>query len=250
MDDHRIEDAAQSPEAGLSRRMALRLGGGGLAAALVAGGVWRATEAQSTLSTATTTIVPPIVQSWIAAWNSTNVAANLQALYTADGIYEDVPTDRRSQPGAIQNFLAAFVRGLSGIQLQLRDAFGTANWATAEFVFSAVNEGTYAGLTGKRFSVRYATVFQLRGPEIARSSDYYNLGTILAQLAPPPPPPTVATPRPATPAPVVRPATPPPPATVPATAPPATVPATAPATVPATAPATAPTAVPATATTT
>lgn len=205
-----MQERQTDPGRRVSRRTALHLGGGALAAALSVDGVRSLVTAQT--ATVTTSSVPSIVQQWIAAWNSSDPAASLDALYTSTGTYEDVPSGRKSSPGDIAGFLSGFVSGLSGITLTLTDAFATATWAAAEYTFAATNQGTYPGVTGKQFSVRVATIFQVQGDRIQRSSDYYDLGTIAAQLAP------AATPVPAT-----------PPATVPATAP-ATVPATVPAT--------------------
>lgn len=203
----------------VSRRTALKVGGAGLAAAVSVEGVRSLVHAQTAQVEVVST--PTIVQNWINAWNSGNPASSLAALYTATGIYEDVPTLKQSQPGNISGFLSSFVNGLSGIHLTLRDAFGTATWAAAEYEFSATNQGTYQGLTGKQFTVRVATIFQLQGTQISRSSDYYNLSTILAQIAPAAATPAPASPGTAPPAPTTAPPAPTTAPTVPATVPPA-----------------------------
>jgi steroid delta-isomerase-like uncharacterized protein len=177
--DRRTDDFVQESGGTLSRRTAIRrIGAGGVAALLAAEGVRRVAAQEDT---------PDIVNDWIDAWNSDDPAANLADLYTDDGVYEDVPTDTRSDEGQIADFLSSFIAGLSDIELELTNSFATDDWAAAEYDFSATNQGTFGDATGS-FTVRVATIFELDDDEISRSSDYYDLATIANQLTPPPTP--------------------------------------------------------------
>src|SRR4051794_39417743 len=72
----------------VSRRLALRTSSGTVAAFALAG--IRSTLAQD--ATPATADVPAIVRRWIDAWNATDPAANIAALYTPNGVYEDAPS--------------------------------------------------------------------------------------------------------------------------------------------------------------
>lgn len=160
---------------------AVQLGASGaLAATLVRPNMGDAL-AQST-AVASPTAMPDLIRAWLDAWNSTAPATQLAALYAADGVYEDVPSLTHSQGGDVHGFLAPFVKGVGDIKVTPMDAFATADWATLEYTFAGTDRGAIPGGHGKPFSVRIATVFQLRGDKIARSSDYYDSTTIARQL--------------------------------------------------------------------
>jgi hypothetical protein len=95
-----------------------------------------------------------------------------------------VPNGTAVQGENIPGFVENILHVLTDIHLDLHDAFGAGNWATAEYTFSATNNGLIPvpGTTGKSFSVRTVTVFELLGDKILRSSDYYDSATILKQL--------------------------------------------------------------------
>ena len=173
--DTRHDDAPERPSPRrLPRRTAVRLlGAGGLAAGLAAGGR-AATAAQDD--------APEVVGDWIDAWNDNDPDA-IAALYADDGIYEDVPSGQQASGDEIAGFLADFFAGVSDVALDLDNAFGGDDWAVAEYTFSATNQGLFPGApVGASFSVRTATVFELDDGEIQRSSDYYDVATILGQL--------------------------------------------------------------------
>lgn len=161
----------------LSRRVAIaRLGAGGLGLAL-AGRISLA-AAQSSPTT-----LPTALKAWVDAWNGpTDPATALAALYTSDGVYEDVPTNTHSAPGQIAAFLAPFLKGISEVKVEPVSGFATTDWAALEYRFSAKNQGVFPGPAGKAFDVRIATIFGLSGDKISRSSDYYDDATILTQL--------------------------------------------------------------------
>ncbi len=159
----------------LTRRAALgSIGAGGLAFA-----ARRLAGAQE----ATPGAAPAVVEAWFAAWSAPDPAAAVAELYTSDGIYEDVPSDTRSEPGQVEAFLHAFVEQVSDIHIEPRSAFGAHGWAAAEWVFSFRYTGQFPGLapgSGQPVSFHGATIFELSGDKIRRSSDYYDNVPILA----------------------------------------------------------------------
>lgn len=169
----------------LSRRHALIwLGGSGLTTAFVVGSTNMA-RADNT---------PKVVQEWLDAQNSGN-PAGVAALYTDDGIFEDVPNQFKAQgKNNIQCFVQSVEQKLSNIKLEILNAFTGQNQATVEYIFSATNNGLIPipSTIGKSFSVRTTTVFDLKGNKIQRSSDYYDRTAILVQLGLIQPPPASA----------------------------------------------------------
>ena len=158
----------------LPRRAALHLlGAGGLATGLVAAGRG-VTIAQED--------APEVVRDWIDAWNDNDPDA-IAALYADNGTYEDVPSDQQVRSDEIGGFLADFFAVASDVEIDLANAYGGDEWAVAEYTFTATNQGIFPGAPiGASWSVRVATVFELDGDEIRRSSDYYDVAAILGQL--------------------------------------------------------------------
>jgi steroid delta-isomerase-like uncharacterized protein len=139
---------------------------------------------------------PKVVQEWLDAQNNGN-PIGLAALYTDNGILEDVPNQFSAQGKSnIQCFVQSVEQKLSNIKLEIQNSFTGQNQATVEYVFSATNNGLIPipSTLGKPFSVRTVTVFELKGNKIQRSSDYYDRTAILVQLGliqpPPASPPT------------------------------------------------------------
>jgi steroid delta-isomerase-like uncharacterized protein len=167
----------------VSRRVALRASGGGaVALALRDAGVVRAQAA-----TPTAERVPPIVQAWIDAWNADDPVTNLAALYTADAVYEDVPTGLSTVTMGtdVAGFVRAFVQEISDLAIQLRSGFGRDDHAAAEWDFRFRYTGQLPGLppgTGQPILWHGATIFDLVGERIQRSADYYDNTGLLAAV--------------------------------------------------------------------
>jgi steroid delta-isomerase-like uncharacterized protein len=132
-------------------------------------------------------LAPAIVQAWIDAWNADDPAANLAALYTAGALYEDVPTGMSTATTGtdVAGFLREFVQAISESEVRLRSAFGTQDWAAAEWDFTFRYTGQLEGLpagSGQLIAWRGATIFELAGDKIRRSADYYDNTGFLAAL--------------------------------------------------------------------
>ena len=130
-----------------------------------------------------------LVEDWASVWSSHDVAKVL-SIFTDDCVYEDV-TMGVVNHGKTE--LATFARDIFGafpdFTLQLTSQFAAGSWAGAEWTMSATHKGDLPGLpaTGKRFSIRGATVFELQGEKIRRVSDYWNMVTFLKQTGVMPP---------------------------------------------------------------
>jgi steroid delta-isomerase-like uncharacterized protein len=175
---HRFDALVLPAAASASRRTLLRrLGAAGFAAATAATSLPRLTQAQ------TPTAGSAIAEAWTAAWNS-HQSAQVAALFTPDGIYEDLAFGLAAHgTDEIAKFADGFFTAAPDLHIDLVAGFGAADWAAAEWVFSGTDTGGVAGKpTGKHFEVRGATIFQMEGDKARRDSDYYNAGTVLEQL--------------------------------------------------------------------
>ena len=133
--------------------------------------------AQDATPEAASSSIPPLLVQWAEAWSSHD-ADQVVALYAADAVYEEVPTNSLSQG---HDEIRAFVEGthaaFSDIQVTPRRGFQAENWA--------VLEGDFAGRSadGAPFTVPFIVVLELDGELISRSADYFDLNSVLTQIA-------------------------------------------------------------------
>lgn len=121
--------------------------------------------------------IPPLLMAWAEAWSSGD-PAQVAALYAEDGVYEEIPTNVVAQgPDEIEAFVADTFAAISNVQVTPRSGFQAEEWA--------VMEADYAGQSaeGAAFSVPFVAVFELEGDQIVRSADYFDLNSLMAQLA-------------------------------------------------------------------
>jgi steroid delta-isomerase-like uncharacterized protein len=171
---------SDATSAGMSRRQLLEAAGTAAAAAAVAAvGLAGPAEAAQPAS-------QPIADAWIAFWNSRDVNGGA-ALFTEDAFYEDLTQGAMNYHGLKE--IEGFAQGYFSV-------------APADSVFTltnAVEESDLKGgghviiewlwnstdpfwKTGKKVSVRGATVIDLAEGKIARNSDYWDLATALRQV--------------------------------------------------------------------
>lgn len=137
---------------------------------------------------------PKIIEAWLNAFYLTPDPAAVAALYTNDGILEDVPNGFKIQsPSNIQCFVQGTLKLFGNFKIEVMSTFTGQNKAVVEYLFTATNTGLIPvpSTIGKSFTVRTVTVFDLKGNKIERSSDYYDSAAILGQLgliSPPPAP--------------------------------------------------------------
>jgi hypothetical protein len=84
--------------------------------------------------------LPPVIQAWIAAYNERDHTA-MAALYTSDGVYEDVPNNFVARGEEIPTFLAMGEQGLGDVRREITKGFGTSTGAVIEYLFHATNRG-------------------------------------------------------------------------------------------------------------
>jgi steroid delta-isomerase-like uncharacterized protein len=128
--------------------------------------------------------LPAFLARWKAAWAARD-SAGYAALFTADGIYEDLAFETINRGAAeIVQFLDVTFAAIPDIAISAIGGFRGDDWAAAEWVFSGTPTAPLGPIrgTGRSFSVRGASIFELEGDLIRRQSDCYNLATMLRQL--------------------------------------------------------------------
>jgi steroid delta-isomerase-like uncharacterized protein len=120
------------------------------------------------------------VQLVFAAWNSHD-PDKVVTYYTEDIVYEDVAYGAVNHGRAeLRKFAAGFIDAVPDLKLEMVSSSIHNGHGVAEWVLSGTDKGLYK--TGKKFSVRGASVFEMRGGECASNKDFYDLATIMRQV--------------------------------------------------------------------
>ena len=121
-----------------------------------------------------------LIQRQYAAWNAHD-ADKVASLYTDDVIYEDVAFGLIARGHAEMRKMAAdFFAGVPDLKLEVVSNTSMGNRGSVEWVFSGTDVGLYK--TGKKFSVRGASVYELRGGKFSSNRDYYDSASIMRQV--------------------------------------------------------------------
>ena len=121
-----------------------------------------------------------LVQNNFAAWNAHD-ADKVASLYTDDVIYEDVTFGLMARGHAEMRKMAAdFFASVPDLKLEVVSNTSMGNRGSVEWIFSGTDVALYK--TGKKFSVRGASVYELRGGKFSGNRDYYDSASIMRQL--------------------------------------------------------------------
>jgi steroid delta-isomerase-like uncharacterized protein len=121
-----------------------------------------------------------LVQSNFAAWNAHD-ADRVASLYTDDVIYEDVTFGLIAHGHTeLRKMAENFFAGVPDLKLEVVSSTSMGNRGSVEWVFSGTDVGLYK--TGKKFSVRGASVYELRGGKFSGNRDYYDSASIMRQV--------------------------------------------------------------------
>ena len=124
------------------------------------------------------------IRASFAAWNSHDVD-QIVSFYTDDCIHEDVAV------GAVyhgKKELKASIPGLfvwsPDVKFELKSCFGAGNWVASIWVMSGTRARSVPGIpaTGKKFSIRGASIYEVGKGRIRRDCDYWNLASFLQQV--------------------------------------------------------------------
>jgi steroid delta-isomerase-like uncharacterized protein len=133
-----------------------------------------------------------MMNDYVAAWNAHDMNKIL-SFCTDDVVFEEVAMGKvwRGKKEA-KDFSSSTFADFPDFKIEKKSGFNAGDRGAGEWVMS----GTFAhsstpGMTatGKRFSVRGASIFEFRGGKISRESMYWDLASFLQQVGLMPPPP-------------------------------------------------------------
>jgi len=120
-----------------------------------------------------------------AAWN-THDPDKVVSFYMDNVVYEDVVYGAVNRGSAeLRKFAAGFFEAVPDLKVEVISASAHNGHGAMEWVLSGTDKGLYK--TGKKFSVRGASVFEMRGGKCSTNKDFYDLATIMRQLGVLPP---------------------------------------------------------------
>ena len=133
-----------------------------------------------------TTKVEKMYRDWYEAWNTHEVEKILPYV-TDDTVYEATVAGRVMHGKAeLRSYITDSFNAFPDFKIDLKAFFVSGEWVGAEWVMSGTFKGVLQpfGLkpTGKSFSVRGATITELRGDKLKRNTDYYDGVTFLRQI--------------------------------------------------------------------
>lgn len=121
-----------------------------------------------------------LLQQQYAAWNAHD-ADQVASFYTDDVVYEDVAFGLTAHGRAeLRKVAADFFVSVPDLKLEIVRHMETGDRGSVEWVFSGTDVGLYK--TGKKFSVRGGSVYELRGGKFASNRDYYDSASIMRQV--------------------------------------------------------------------
>jgi steroid delta-isomerase-like uncharacterized protein len=121
---------------------------------------------------------------WAEGWSNHDMQ-RVASVFTDDCVYEDVALGviNRGKDELIA-FGNGFIAGVPDLSVEVTSRFASGDLAAAEWTMSGTHTGNLPGMpaTGKTFSLRGVSTFQLRGKKLIRCSDYWDLATFQKQL--------------------------------------------------------------------
>ena len=128
--------------------------------------------------------VAPELAEWAAGW-SAHDGERVVRLFTENCVYEDVTIGAVNHgKDELRAFAAAIFAAIPDFAIELSSSHAAERWAAMEWTMSGTHAADLPGLpaTGKRFSVRGATVLALAPDGISRCTDYWDKATFAAQV--------------------------------------------------------------------
>jgi steroid delta-isomerase-like uncharacterized protein len=115
-----------------------------------------------------------------AAWNSRD-ADKFASQFTSDALYEDVAAGHvtHGRDGVRQWASGAF-RDIENFRIQVVSTRVHDRHGAVEWIWSGTDKGLFG--TGKDFSVRGASIIQIRDGKISSYREYYDFSAVMRQL--------------------------------------------------------------------
>lgn len=128
--------------------------------------------------------VERVFKDYLAALNSHD-AERIASLWTEDGVLDDVASGqvthgKKELKASFSDIFTAF----PNVKWELKSFFNAGDRIAAEWVETGTQTGDWVGIpaTGKSYSIRGASLLELRKSKISRETYYWNLATFLQQL--------------------------------------------------------------------
>jgi steroid delta-isomerase-like uncharacterized protein len=128
--------------------------------------------------------VERVFRDYLAALNSHD-AERIASLWTEDGVLDDVASGqvthgKKELKASFSDIFTAF----PNVKWELKSFFSAGDRIAAEWVETGTQTGDWVGIpaTGKSYSIRGASLLELRKSKISRETYYWNLATFLQQL--------------------------------------------------------------------
>ena len=124
-----------------------------------------------------------------AAWNAHDVE-KIATFYTDDCFKEDIAVGKATRgKEEMKALVAGAFAAIPDMEIELVTLFHCGDWAGTEWIMSGSYSSDYPGFpqaAGRHFSVRGASIMELRDGRISRISDYWNFASFLQQVGPTP----------------------------------------------------------------
>ncbi len=126
-----------------------------------------------------------LIDQQFAAWNAHD-PDKVASFFTEDVVYEDVTYGLTAHGrDELRKMAAGFFTAVPDLKLQVVSTSIENDHGSVEWIFSGTDAALYK--TGKKFSVRGASRFEVRGNKFARNSDFYDAASIMRQVGALPP---------------------------------------------------------------
>ena len=126
-----------------------------------------------------------LIEDCFAAWNSHDVDKIL-SFYTDDYIYEDVAFGNVTRgKKELISYINSILADFPDLKYEMKSAFGTDDYIGCEWVMTGTQaHSNLPGIpaTGKKLSIRGASIIELRQGKISLETGYWNLASMLQQL--------------------------------------------------------------------
>jgi steroid delta-isomerase-like uncharacterized protein len=123
---------------------------------------------------------PKEIEQLFAAWNSHN-PDYVVASFTEDIVYEDVPAGHISRgSNEVRKWAEGAFAVIENFKFEIVSSFSQNGRGVTEWVWSGTDKGLFK--TGKNFSVRGVSVFEVRKGKISRYKEFYDVATIMRQV--------------------------------------------------------------------
>jgi len=125
-----------------------------------------------------------LIGEWMAGWNDHD-ADRVVSVFADDGLHEDVPSGAILRgKEEIKDFVNGWFEVSRDCRFELTASFVAEGFAGAEWTASGTQQGDLPGMpaTNKPYSVRGASIFEVRDGLLRRCSDYWDMATFMRQL--------------------------------------------------------------------